>query len=41
VVGGFLVVHLGLLFAARAYGVAVMILAATALVAVARPAARR
>lgn len=38
VVGGFLVVHFGLLPAARAYGIAVMVLAATALIAVARPA---
>lgn len=37
VVGGFLVVHGGLLPAAREYGVAVMLLAAVALVAVARP----
>jgi hypothetical protein len=41
VVAGFLVVHLGLLPAARAYCVAVMLLAATALIAVARPARRR
>lgn len=38
VIGGFLVVHGGLLPAAREYGAAVMLLAATALVAVARQA---
>lgn len=38
VAGGFLVVHGGLLPAAREYGAAVMLLAATALIAVARPA---
>ena len=41
VVGGFLVVHFGLLFATRTYSVAVMVLAATALIAVARPARRQ
>ena len=38
VIGGFLVVHFGLLPAARTYSVAVMVLAAVALAAVARPA---
>ena len=38
--GGFLVVHGGLLPAAREYGVAVMVLAAIALGAVARPSRR-
>ena len=41
VVGGYLVVHGGLLPAGREYGVAVMVLAATALIAVARPERRR
>ncbi|HEV2346285.1 MAG TPA: hypothetical protein VGS97_19455 [Actinocrinis sp.] len=40
VIGGFLIVHGGLLPAGREYGVAVMVLAAAALVAVARPARR-
>jgi predicted MFS family arabinose efflux permease len=40
VVGGFLVAHGGLLPAAREYGVAVMVLAAIALAAVARPSRR-
>jgi MFS family permease len=40
VVGGFLVVHGGLLPAAREYGVAVMVLAAIALAALARPGRR-
>ena len=40
VVGGFLVVHGGLLPAAREYGVAVMLLAAIAFAAVARPSRR-
>jgi MFS family permease len=41
VAGGFLIVHGGLLPAGREYGVAVMALAATALIAVARPGRRR
>lgn len=40
VIGGFLIVHGGLLPAAREYGVAVMVLAAAALIAVARPERR-
>lgn len=41
VVGGYLVVHGGLLPAGREYGAAVMVLAALALIAVARPARHR
>lgn len=41
VIGGYLVVHGGLLPAGREYGAAVMVLAAVALLAVARPARRR
>ncbi len=41
VIGGFLIVHGGLLPAAREYGAAVMLLAAVALVAVARPERRK
>ena len=41
VIGGYLVVHGGLLPAGREYGVAVMVLALTALIAVARPERRR
>lgn len=41
VAGGYLIVHGGLLSAGREYGVAVMILAALALLAVARPERRR
>jgi predicted MFS family arabinose efflux permease len=40
VIGGYLVVHGGLLPAGREYGAAVMVLAAIALIAVARPGRR-
>jgi MFS family permease len=41
VVGGYLVVHTGLLTASRTYGIAVMVLSATALLAVVRPRRRQ